>query len=271
MTETDRQARGTVLITGASMGFGRLLADDLARRGHTVFGAARSAPETTAGWSYLPLDVRDPASVRACVAQVAGATGRIDAVVNNAGYVQEGALEEVTAEGLRAQFETNVFGVARVVDAVLPCMRSQGAGRIVNVSSLAGLIPLPFLGAYCASKHALDSYSESLYHELLPLNIAVSIVAPGHFDTGIAGRKARPAAGIPSYDAARTRMYDTIARDEAHAGPPDPVVRLLAELVEGRRRGLRHVLGPDALMHRVRRLLPDGLWARGMRLALRID
>jgi short-subunit dehydrogenase len=161
--------------------------------------------------------------------------------------------------------------VARVVDAVLPHMRAQRAGRIVNVSSLAGLIPLPFLGAYCASKHALDSYSESLYHELLPLNIAVSIVAPGHFDTGIAGRKARPATVIPGYDPARSRMYDTIARDEAHAGPPDAVVRLLAALVEGRRRGLRHVIGPDAMMHRVRGLLPDGLWARGMRLALRID
>lgn len=260
-----------VLITGASSGFGRLLAMQLARRGHTVFGASRTPIEAPEGWASVPVDVRDTRSVRACVASVIGAAGHVDALVNNAGYVQEGPLEEVTADGLEAQFDTNLFGVARMVDAVLPCMRARGTGRIINVSSLAGLIPLPFLGAYCASKHALDSYSESLYHELLPLGIAVSIVAPGYYKTGIAGRKAQPPAGIPAYDPARARMQATIARDEERAGPPDPVVRLLADLVEDRRRGLRHVLGPDAMFHRVRGVLPDALWARGMRIALKID
>lgn len=260
-----------VLITGASSGFGQLLAAQLRSRGHQVFGTSRR-PAADAAAALLPLDVRDDASVAACVAQVRALAGPVDVLVNNAGYVHEGPFEEMTIEELKALFETNFFGTVRMANAVLPEMRARRRGRIINVGSMAGVIPLPFLGAYCASKHAVDSYSESLFHELRPLGIAVHVVEPSYYATGIETRKLRTTPSIADYDDQRARMYRTIERDEQRrAGPPAPVVDLLTKLAEGRTSRFRHVMGPDSSTWYMRGLLPEWAWTFGMRRATGLD
>jgi NAD(P)-dependent dehydrogenase (short-subunit alcohol dehydrogenase family) len=261
----------TVLITGASSGFGHLLARRLAAAGQTAFGGARRTAEPADGFPLLPLDVRDEASVRAAVATVEREAGSIDVLVNNAGYSHEGALEELTVEELKAIFETNFFGAVRMMQAVLPGMRARRAGRIINVSSLAGLMPLPFMGAYSASKHALESYSESLRHELLPLGISVFLVEPGYFKTGIAQRKLRVPPRIADYDAQRQRVYAAFEHEEQRAPAPDPVVDLLLELVAGRRTRLRHLIGRDSSMFTLRGIVPQRVYEWGMRKSFRLD
>jgi NAD(P)-dependent dehydrogenase (short-subunit alcohol dehydrogenase family) len=259
-----------VLITGASSGFGRLLAALLARRGHTVFGTSRFAAAAT-DFTVVPLDVRDDESVAACVNAVRQGGGDIEVLVNNAGYVHEGPLEELSVEDIKAIFETNFFGAVRMVNAVLPSMRARRRGRIINVSSLTGVIPLPFMGAYAASKHALEAYSESLRHELMPLGIHVSLVEPGYFKTGISSRKLRTAGTIPDYDEPRRRMYAAIAREEARSPAPAPVADLLVRIIEARRPRLRHVIGRDTLTYHLRGLVPEAVWERGLRRNFRLD
>lgn len=259
-----------VLITGASSGFGQLLARTLRARGHTVVGTSRNP--NGAGDELIPLDVRDDASVADCVRHIEGTAGPVDVLVNNAGYVHEGPFEELTIDELRAIFETNFFGAVRMTNAVLPAMRARKRGRIVNVGSLAGVIPLPFVGAYCATKHAIDSYSESLYHELKPLGIGVSVVEPGYFSTGISTRKLRTTPTIGDYDVQRARMYKTIAHDEnARSGDPAKVVSLLTRIVEGKTKRLRHVLGPDSITYHLRGLVSERVWEIGFRLATGLD
>ena len=182
----------------------------------TCRGPARdAAPRGTDGnFTMLPLDVREDSSVAACIEQVGREAGDVDVLVNNAGYSHEGPLEEFSIAELKALFETNFFGAVRMVNAVLPAMRARRRGRIVNVSSLAGLMPIPFMGAYCATKHALEGYSESLRHELLPLGIHVSLVEPGYFKTGIAERKLHTSGRLAEYDTHRSRMYASIGRSE---------------------------------------------------------
>ncbi len=261
-----------VLITGASSGFGQLLAARLRAQGHTVFGTSRNPDGAGDDARLLRLDVRDDESVRACVAHVREVAGPVDVLVNNAGYVQEGPFEEVSIDDLQAQFDTNFFGAVRMANAVLPDMRRRRQGRIINVGSMAGVIPLPFLGPYCASKHALDSYSESLFHELRPLGIGVHVVEPSYYRTGIAGRKRRAPPSIADYDDQRRRMFRTIQRDEEErAGPPDPVVDLLTRIVEGRVSRFRHVLGPDAITWYLRGVVPEWVWIFGMRRATGLD
>lgn len=261
-----------VLITGASSGFGRLLAERLAGTGHSVFGTSRAPDSSEArAFTLLPLDVRDDGAVARCVEEVTRRAGAVDVLVNNAGYVHEGPLEELALDELKALFETNFFGAVRMTSAVLPAMRARRSGRIVNVSSMAGLMPIPFAGAYCATKHALESYSESLRHELMPMGIAVHVVEPGFFKTGISARKLRTRAVIADYDAQRSRMYDAFAREEERSPPPGPVIDLLVRLVEGRHKPLRHPIGREALNWRLRGLLPEWVWEKGVRRNFRLD
>src|SRR5262249_6457745 len=149
-------------------GIGRATAETLTSRGHTVFGTARSPQGTQpiAGVTLLPLDVTDAASVKSAVQTVLEKTGRIDVVVNNAGSAILGALEETSVDQAKTLFDTNVFGVMRTSQAVLPSMRAQGSGLIINVSSVLGFLPAPYLALYASTKHALEGLSESLDHEV---------------------------------------------------------------------------------------------------------
>jgi len=160
------------LVTGASSGFGQATAARLSAQVFHVFGTSRApAHNEASSFELLPLDVDSETSVETCIQTILGRTGRIDLLVNNAGFAQGGALEENSLEDARAQFDTNVFGVLRMLKAVLPVMRELGSGQIITVSSLLGEVAMPYLGLYSSSKFALEGMIEGLYHELRPFHI----------------------------------------------------------------------------------------------------
>ena len=174
-----------VLITGASSGVGQSTARLLSQKGYKVFGTSRNpaSAEAIPAVEMLALDVRSDDSVAACVKAVTNEAGRIDVLVNNAAYELAGALEETSMDEAKTQFETNFFGVIRMVKAVLPSMRQQKQGQIINVSSLSGVSSIPFMGIYSASKFALEGYTEALRLEVNPFNIHVSLTEAGFLKT----------------------------------------------------------------------------------------
>ena len=240
---TPAEPARVVLVTGASSGFGRAIASGLADVGFRVFGTVRTPlPVPAVAFATVPLDVTRDESVAACIREVVATAGRIDAVVNNAGMGIAGAIEDTTIAEARAQFETNFFGTHRVCRAVLPHMRAQRSGHIVNMSSLAGHVPLPFQGFYSATKFAIEAYSEALRMELRPFGITVSMVEPGDFATGFTANRRMTAAttsASPYYGpcgAAIARM----ARDEQANADLSPVVGAVKTILNSRRPALRY-------------------------------
>ena len=209
-----------VLVTGASSGVGQSTARLLTERGYRVLGTSRKAAAggDPSGVTMLPLDVRSDDSVAACLSAVSGLVDRIDILVNNAGYELAGALEEFSLDEVKAQFETNFFGVVRMVKAVLPLMRRQKNGQIINVSSLAGLSAIPFLGIYSASKFALEGYTEALRLEVKPFNIRVSQIEPAFLRTPMMTNRQTGVGRIADYDPWRNRAFDAIRSFEEN-GP----------------------------------------------------
>jgi len=235
-----------VLITGASAGIGKACAERLARNGWRVFGAQRrTATSDAAGIEMIAMDVTDDATVAHAVAAVHQRAGRIDAVINNAGYALMGAVEDTSIDEARAQLETNFFGVLRVCRAVLPIMRAQGGGHIVNISSLAGVLGLPFSGMYSASKFALEGMSESLRLETRRFGIRVVLVEPGDFDTDLPNQRRRAAAAADNatYRDAMTKVEAQQAKDEAAAPKPDGVAALVERILDDRHPRLRRSVG----------------------------
>jgi NAD(P)-dependent dehydrogenase (short-subunit alcohol dehydrogenase family) len=159
---TIMKSNRVALVTGASSGIGQATAELLAARGFTVFGTSRAPTQVDSTYRWLPLDVRSDASVEAAVQSLLEQAGRIDVLVNNAGFAQVGAIEESSIADVQAQFDTNLFGALRVIKAVLPVMRQQGSGRIINVSSVVGQVAPPYMGVYATSKFALEGLSEAL-------------------------------------------------------------------------------------------------------------
>src|SRR4029450_7493812 len=209
------EPRRVVLITGASSGIGRATAELIAARGYRVFGGVR-APATTrpgAGVELMPLDVRDEASAKACVDEVRSRAGRIDVLINNAGVNLVGAVEETSISQAQALFDTNVIGVLRMIQAVLPDMRRQGAGLIVNVSSILGVIPAPFMGIYAGTKHALEGLSESLDHEVRTFGIRVVLIEPHYTRTNLDASAAQAEGRIDAYAPQRQRTAAVITRE----------------------------------------------------------
>lgn len=201
-----------VLVTGATSGIGRATAELLAAKGYRVFGTSRDpGGKAGDGFELLQLDVTSDASVAACVAAVAERTGgRIDVLHNNAGTGVLGAAEEVTPEEALRLFQVNFFGVMRVTNAVLPAMRARRAGTVINMSSSGGVAALPFAALYCATKFALEGYTEALRHELRPFNVAALVVAPGPVHTPAGDTAVRAGRHIPEY-ADRRRKADALA------------------------------------------------------------
>ncbi|MEO8707259.1 MAG: SDR family NAD(P)-dependent oxidoreductase [Kofleriaceae bacterium] len=239
----------TILITGASSGIGRDTALALAAAGHTVIGAARrlAALEALPGITALQLDLDDAASIAAAAVAIDTLTaGRgLDALVNCAGYATAGALAELSDRDLRAQFETNVFGLMALTRAVLPAMLERGSGRIVNVSSVSGRIPAPVLGAYHASKYALEALSDALRMEVAAFGVQVVIVEPGTIRTEFAGRTlsevARTQPDASRYAAVYARASELEARFDRMAGGTAPVVAAISRAVLARRPAARYV------------------------------
>src|SRR5438067_9288448 len=180
------------LVTGASSGIGQATAELLAAHGFTVFGTSRTPREGTRSYTWLPLDVRSDDSVQTAVQSLLAQAGRIDLLVNNAGYVQFGAIEESSVADAQAQLDTNLFGVIRMLKAVLPVMRQQGSGRIINISSIVGHVAAPYGGLYATSKFALEGLSEALSEEVCPFGVTVSIIKPGFANTPIVSQTRMP-------------------------------------------------------------------------------
>ncbi len=263
-----------VLITGVSSGIGQASARLLAQRGCAVFGTIRDASraEKLLDVEVLPLDVRVDESVRTCVDTVLKRTGRLDVLINNAGYVLRGAIEEVALEEAKAQFETNFFGVVRMVRAVLPTMRGQHGGHIINISSAVGLAPVPFGGFYSASKFALEGYTEALRHEVKPFNIHVSLVEPGYIKTRLAENTQSPAEPIAAYDPWRRRASEVREQQWGKAPEAIAVAECVLRIVDSASPRLRYGVGKEtARIVRLRRLLPEALFERGVRRFFRLD
>lgn len=247
-----------VLVTGASSGLGRATAMLLAERGHRVYGTSRDpAIGTEFGWPMLPLDVCSDASVASCIAEIMGRENRIDALVNCAGHAFVGAVEETSLDEAKAQLETNFFGTMRMMLAVLPSMRVQNAGRIVNISSLAGAVPFPFLGVYGASKHALEAISESLDYELTGTDIRVTLMEPDGMRTAIGFHHPRSEHSVL---AAKRRWVlselETSTRDNGN--DPRLFAQQVADAIESNAPPLRIVIGDNAKKFiDARRIMPE--------------
>jgi len=245
----------TILITGASAGIGRHAALTLASRGHKVIATARRLAvleqlenEAPSG-SIVPLrlDVDDPHSIAEAVAEIDKITdGRgVDVLVNNAGFATAGALAELSDKDLRAQFETNVFGLMSLTREVLPAMMNRRSGRIVNISSVSGRIPAPILGAYHATKYALEALSDALRMEVAPFGVQVIIVEPGTIKTDFAARTIGEATRARTqgsrYEAIYSEVDELAARFEGVAVGPAPVTRAIVRAIESRRPSARYV------------------------------
>jgi short-subunit dehydrogenase len=208
-----------------------------------VFGTARSPrPAAADGFATLTLDVTRDESVHACIAEVIRAAGRIDAVINNAGIGIAGAIEDTTTAEAQSQFDTNFFGLHRVCRAVLPHLRAQRAGTIINMSSLAGRIPLPFQAFYSATKFAIEAYTEALRMEVRPFGISVSMIEPGDFATSFTANRRMTNETIPAspYYQSATRAIATMAHDEQANQDLSPVIAAVETILHSRRPALRY-------------------------------
>src|SRR5438132_10510606 len=219
----------TTLVTGVTSGIGREIAQLLAERGARVFGTVRDPQSANPirGVEIVRMEVTDDASVNEAVQSIVRKAGPIQQLVNNAGYAASGALEETSIDEARQQFETNFFGVLRVTNAVLPTMRQTGYGRIVNISSVVGFLPAPYMGIYTASKHALEGYTETLDHEVRQFGVRAILVEPAYTKTKINGNS-KPARGaLEVYAAERKRVTELVERETEHGDDP----RMVAETV----------------------------------------
>lgn len=244
-----------VLITGVSSGIGNATAQHLVGNGYRVFGTSRSGDAISglAQVEVLALDVRSRQSVRDAVNTVVQKTGRLDVLVNNAGYALGGAAEDATSDDAKAQFETNYFGLVRMTQAVLPAMRSQRAGWIINISSLVGRVGLPFLAHYSASKFAVEGYSEALRYEVRPFGIHVSVVEPGFTKTNLGAHERFPARPVDEYGPWRKRMSDAVSDATTHAPGPEIVAQTVAQIAKSASPKLRYAVGRESKLVQVLR------------------
>jgi short-subunit dehydrogenase len=254
------------LVTGASSGIGLVTAQALLGAGYRVFGTSRKGTGADNGITMLVCDVTDDVSVRGMVDLVLASAGRIDLLVNNAGIGLLGAAEESSAAQAQALFDVNVFGLLRVTNAVLPAMRRRRGGRIVNMSSILGLIPSPYNALYAATKHAVEGYSESLDHELRADGIRVVLVEPGVTRTAFEANITRPDRPLAMHDAQRGRMEalmrDWIAKGDA----PEVVAAAVVKAATARLPKRRYTAGKQAgQVSWLRRFLPEAMVDRSLR------
>lgn len=247
-----------VLVTGVSSGIGRATAERFAQRGCRVFGTVRSLTkaQAIAGVQLVEMDVRDEASVRRGVQSVADQAKRIDVLVNNAGVSMIGAVEETSAAEAAALFDTNVLGILRTTRAVLPYMREQRSGRIVNISSVLGFLPAPYMGLYAASKHAVEGLSESLDHEVRQFGIRVVLVEPAFTRTNLDANSQAAASLTPVYESERECVVQAIGKNIASAPEPTAVVDAVVEAAFGIWRMRRPPKGRASLLSKLRRFMP---------------
>jgi len=266
-------ANRVVLITGVSSGIGRETARLLAERGVRVFGTVRdpSRVAPVAKAEFVLLDVTDDTSVQNGVKSVLDTTGKIDILINNAGYSIAGALEETSVEEARLLFETNFFGVLRVTQAVLPSMRLHGYGRIVNISSMLGVLPGPYRGMYVASKHALEGYTKTLDHEVRTFGIRAMLVEPMYTKTSIIKNEKSVQAAIPAYADQRVRMTEIIEKETANGDDPNTVAEVVYAAVTARSPRLHYPVGEGVMLSRLHRFAPERMFDKQFRNRFQLD
>jgi NAD(P)-dependent dehydrogenase (short-subunit alcohol dehydrogenase family) len=281
MTVTSEEEARTVLITGSSSGIGRATAERFGARGWRVFasmrrpvaGAPLRALAAEKGWQLTTptLDVTRDDSVEAATAAILRETGgRLDVLVNNAGYYALGPLEETSSDELRAQLETNVVGVHRVTRAVLPAMRARRTGAVVTIGSISGRVAIPISGPYHASKWALEGMIESWRLELAPFGVRVSLVEPGPFATSFHRNELNAAASNPEGPyAGLVAAYRRQSARLPRARDLTPVVDAIERAATAASPRLRWPVGPTSFSARLRPFVPDGLYEWIMRLAFR--
>lgn len=258
-----------VLITGASSGIGKACAEYLVQRGYRVFGTSRRAPfppEAARPGSpeMIRMDVDQDDSVRQAVGFILQETGRLDVVVNNAGFGIAGSVEDTSIEEAREQFETNFFGVLRVCKAVLPAMRERRSGYIVNVSSLGGIIALPYQGLYSAAKFAVEGLTEALRMEMRPFGVHVVLIEPGDFCTGFTAHRRMALASQENraYAERCDRIIKNQEDSEQAGASPEKIARRLERIINHPSPRLRYRVGSvvEIVAVMLKRILPGRLF-----------
>lgn len=233
-----------IIITGASSGFGKATAEMLSQKGHTVYGLCRRHVLAESNIKYYQCDVRDRGNIRAVVEQIIAEQGRVDVLINNAGMGIGGALELATEEEIDMQMGTNFMGCVNMCQAVLPYMRQARKGKIINLSSIGGVMGLPYQGFYSASKFAIEGFTEALAAEVTGFGIRVCMVEPGDFATGFTGSRKNSQATMddPDYGPIFKRSLAIIEKEENGGLQPEVLARRIVKLVEKKKPPLRNVV-----------------------------
>ena len=249
-----------VFVTGVSSGIGRATAGQFAKLGCKVFGSVRDIKKAQAipDVEFVEMDVRDDVSVKRAIEVIIGKSKRIDVLVNSAGGTLLGSVEETSISEAQALFDTNVFGTLRTTQAVLPHMRQQRSGRIINVSSVLGFLPAPYMGLYSASKHAIEGMSETLDHEVRNFGVRVVLVEPSYTKTNLDLNAPQAANRISAYDGDRDLVSKAIVRSVQKAPGPDSVAAAIVDAAFGNWRMRRTPKGEASLLSKLRRFMPAG-------------
>jgi len=261
------------LITGASGGIGFAAGAALIRAGYRVFGTSRRAAhgEVRQGIHMLPCDVTDDESVKQVIADVLRLAGQIDVLVNNAGRSLIGGAEESSIRQAQGLFDINVFGIIRTTTEVLPIMRRQGRGRIINISSVAGFLPGPYTALYNATKHAVEGYSESLDHELRAFGIRVSLVEPVFTRTALEENGDKPDRILSVYDKGRAAMNETWRNGIATGDPVEAVADKVVQAATEKRPSIRYTSGKVAgRLRLMRRFVPEKTFEKSFRKQMNV-
>ena len=254
----NNRNKDVALVTGASSGIGLVTAQALVKAGYRVFGTSRKPVANPQGVTMLICDVTDEASVQVLVTEIVQQAGSIDLVVNNAGIGLLGGAEESSIAQAQRLYDVNVFGVSRVVNAVLPIMRKQKCGRIVNMSSILGMIPSPFNAFYASTKHAIEGYSESLDHEVRAFGIRVVLVQPGVTRTSFEENLTRADQPLPVYAAERARSENLMRKWVEEGDAPQIVADMVVKAATAKNPKLRYSAGMQSRqVSWLRRFMPE--------------
>ncbi|HEX7647008.1 MAG TPA: oxidoreductase [Noviherbaspirillum sp.] len=256
-----------VVITGVSSGIGRATAEKFAKQGCQVFGTVRNTAKAQAipGVALIEMDIRDEVSVQRGIQTIIAQAKRIDVLVNSAGVTLLGATEETSIAEARTLFDTNLLGLLRTIKAVLPHMREQRSGRIVNVSSVLGFLPAPYMGLYSASKHAVEGLSETLDHEVRQFGIRVALVEPSFTKTNLDLNAPQTASRITDYNKELGVVSKAIQNNVQKAPEPDGVATTIVDAALGAWK-MRHTpKGEASLLAKLRRFMPAGPVEKGLR------
>jgi NAD(P)-dependent dehydrogenase (short-subunit alcohol dehydrogenase family) len=266
--------KSIALVTGASSGIGKATAERLAIAGYTVYGTSRRGAQVGQySFAMLPLDVTSDASVQAVVTEVIRLEGRIDLLVNNAGFgVAPAGAEESSIAQAQTIFDTNFMGIVRMTRAVVPHMRKQGSGRIINIGSVLGFLPMPYGALYAATKHAVEGYSESLDHELRTGGIRVSVIEPAYTKTQFDANFLEPDAKLDEYREIRASLAVTLKKIMTAADPPSVVADVVLKAASAARPKVRYTAGRLAgRLRLLRTFAPAAALDAGIRKDLRLD